>query len=166
MNITSIPVDLRNPGQVLACMGIMEIIDVLHGEIEGRFNWNNQSTFEIRSNSINPIKEVVNFVLDCNVKAISPNHNLKDKFGVDTIFEEHYSPSSELKPSVLPILLEGINGKIILISHWGESDDVILDNLKFWGGAAGYSAAARMRDLQSSLALAPECERSSFPDYP
>jgi len=162
MSIHSIPVDLTNPGQVLACMGLMEVIDVLYGDVEGRFNWDSQSIFEIRSNSNNPIKEVVDFVLDCSIKAISPSHITKDKFGIDTVFETNISPSIELKSSVFPILLEGFKGKIILITHWGESGDAGLDNLKFWGGAAGYSAAARMRDLQNSLASVPECERSSF----
>lgn len=166
MSINSIPVDLNNPGQVLACMGIMEVIDVLYGDVDGRFNWNNQATFEIRSNSIDPIKEAIDFVLDCVIKAISPSRLIKDKFGIDTVFETQLSPSIELKPSVLPISLESAKNKRILITHWGESGDTGLDNLKFWGGAAGYSAAARMRDLQNSLASVPECERSSFYEDP
>ncbi len=162
MNINAIPVDLSNPGQVLACMGILEVIDVLCGGVEGRFNWIGRPNFEIKSNSINPLKEVVDFVLDSTINAISPSHILKDKYGIVTVFEAYCSPSIELKPSVLPISLEDVNDKKILITHWAESGDTGLDNLKFWGGAGGYSAAARMKDLQNSLALVKENERSIF----
>ncbi len=33
----TIPVDLRNPGQVFACLGLMEAAEVLLGPAEGRY---------------------------------------------------------------------------------------------------------------------------------
>src|SRR5438045_1180608 len=35
----SIPVDLFNPGQVFACIGLAEAADVILGDAEGCFDW-------------------------------------------------------------------------------------------------------------------------------
>jgi CRISPR-associated protein Csb3 len=35
----SIPVDLINPGQVFACLGLMEAAEILCGPCEGRFDY-------------------------------------------------------------------------------------------------------------------------------
>ena len=36
----SIPVDIFNPGQVFACLGLIEVADVLLSDAEGAFDWN------------------------------------------------------------------------------------------------------------------------------
>ena len=36
---STIPVDLFNPGQVFACLGFMELADVLLGEAAAGFDW-------------------------------------------------------------------------------------------------------------------------------
>ena len=36
---STIPVDLRNPGQVFACLGLLEAADVLLGHAVGVFAW-------------------------------------------------------------------------------------------------------------------------------
>ena len=35
----TIPVDLFNPGQVFACLGIVEAADILLGDAAGVFSW-------------------------------------------------------------------------------------------------------------------------------
>jgi CRISPR-associated protein Csx14 len=35
----SIPIDLKSPGQVLACMGFLEAAEVLLGGVEAHFDW-------------------------------------------------------------------------------------------------------------------------------
>ena len=36
---STIPVDLLNPGQVFACLGILEMADVLLGDATAAFDW-------------------------------------------------------------------------------------------------------------------------------
>lgn len=161
MGMSSIPVDLGNPGQVFACLGLLEAADMLCGPAEGRFNWDELPCFELRvQNEINPLETVINFLSIAKITAISPDvTGLIDCFGIATRQDGIFTPSSEPKSSVLPIELEDTQGNSIRISHWAETNKNGLDNVKFWGGAAGYSAAARMRDLQQAYLSIPEHQR-------
>ena len=39
MTTASVPVDLFNPGQVFACLGLMELSELLCGDSAGGFDW-------------------------------------------------------------------------------------------------------------------------------
>lgn len=49
MSATSIPVDLFNPGQVFACLGLLEAADILLGDAEGGFNWGDETDVRFHS---------------------------------------------------------------------------------------------------------------------
>lgn len=73
----AIPVDLRNPGQVFACLGLMEAIEILTGEpCEGRFSYTDSEThtrFEMSAaGECSPIETVVRFLSNSEVVAIAP----------------------------------------------------------------------------------------------
>lgn len=161
MGVSSIPVDLTNPGQVFACLGILEAADILCGSAEGRFEWSETPRFELKvQNTANPFDTVINFLSVARITAIAPDvAGLIDCFGVATRQNGIFSPSSEPKSSILPMDLDDPQGNSIRISHWAETNENGLDNVKFWGGAAGYSAAARMRDLQQAYLSIPEQRR-------
>ena len=74
MNPASIPVDLRNPGQVFACLGLMEMTEVLSGPCMARFNYSSnepECRFELDA-SENCIEKAVRFLARCKVIAIAP----------------------------------------------------------------------------------------------
>lgn len=156
MGKVSIPVDLLNPGQVFACLGLLEAADVLCGPAEGGFDWTDKPQYTLRAEEKNPLVEVFHFLATAKIAAIAPAvSRLSDEYGLPTIHEpEPVFPNPELKASILPVILSDQTGRTIRLSHWGESNDSIagLDNTKFWGGAGGYSGAARTRDLQQAFA--------------
>lgn len=155
MGQVSVPVDLLNPGQVFACIGLLEAADVLCGPAEGGFDWSEEPRFKLKASTENPMEDVLNFLAAAEIAAIAPAMTeLADEYGLPTCREsEPVSPSPELKASVLPVVLRDQAGREIQLSHWSESSDSAagLDNVKFWGGAGGYSGAARTRDLQQAF---------------
>ena len=72
MGTHEIPVDLYNPGQVLACLGFLEAADVLCGPAEGGFDWaHGAPKFKLRaSGADNPMAEVLEFLADSEVIAL------------------------------------------------------------------------------------------------
>ena len=71
----SIPVDVLNPGQVLACMGFLEAADVLLGDAEGGFEWERApESFTLRaSGERNPVEVVLEFLAEARIEAVAPN---------------------------------------------------------------------------------------------
>lgn len=70
----SIPVDLKSPGQVLACMGFLEAAEVLCGGIEAHFDWSEaQATFVLRAHGDeNPFLVVLEFLSKAKVSELTP----------------------------------------------------------------------------------------------
>jgi CRISPR-associated protein Csx14 len=71
----SIPVDLRNPGQVLACVGFLEAAEVLLEGVEGHFDWQGgQVTFVLAPDGHqNPFEAVLDFLATAKVVEVTPN---------------------------------------------------------------------------------------------
>ena len=56
---SAIPVDLWNPGQVFACLGIVEAADVLLGDAAGVFEWST-GRFRVTANGVDaPVERVL-----------------------------------------------------------------------------------------------------------
>jgi CRISPR-associated protein Csb3 len=153
-----VPVDLRNPGQVFACLGLMEATEILTGPCEGRFAYQDSGTdaqFEIAApGERNPVETVVQFLAKSDVVAIAPRGTgfTTEKWKVKT------EPSAEWffpapipgAPAMLPVRLR--RGAIELpIEHWLDGAHCGRDNVKFWAGAGGYPGAALTRDALSSV---------------
>jgi CRISPR-associated protein Csx14 len=71
----SIPVDLFNPGQVFACMGFLESADVVLGNAEGGFDWDNESEvrFELGADgTTNPVDAVLEFLVEAKRERLAP----------------------------------------------------------------------------------------------
>jgi CRISPR-associated protein Csx14 len=72
---SNIPVDLFNPGQVFACLGFMELADVLLGDAEAGFNWSDpkQAHFCLKAqgNEI-PVEAVLDYLASAAVERIKP----------------------------------------------------------------------------------------------
>ena len=151
---SSIPVDLYNPGQVFACLGILEAADILLGEATAAFDWSNgqETRFCVATaNEQPPVERVMRFLEEARVvarvPALSPNvERWKASWGtapeVDRPGHSFPFPDPD-SPATLPVLLRDDDGNEIALDYWGDATR--RDNVKFWAGAAGYPGAAIMR---------------------
>lgn len=70
-----IPVDLFNPGQVFACLGFMELADVLLGEAKAGFDWSDtkQVHFHLTAaGDAKPVETVLEFLASAAVERVVP----------------------------------------------------------------------------------------------
>ena len=148
---SKIPVDLFNPGQVFACLGFMELAEVLLGDAEAGFDWSDpeQVWFRLKVNpEVNPFKAAISFVTGADLKAVSPSASGLNtaKWDVESreLAEDEAFPFPlPDSPATLPIELSR-DGKTLQVNHWG--DVTLRDNMKFWAGSGGYPGAALWRD--------------------
>ena len=152
---SSIPVDLLNPGQVFACLGILESADVLLGDAAAGFNWRSQGevTFHVSASGAEPpVQRVVRFLEEADVitraPARSTNPNAwKPSWGDAPEIDDPGDPfpfPDPSSPATLPVVLRDEDGNEITVDYWGDATR--RDNVKFWGGAAGLPGAARLHN--------------------
>jgi CRISPR-associated protein Csb3 len=150
----SIPVDLFNPGQVFACIGLVEAADVLLGNAEGIFDWSEAGDvrFRIRANGLeSPVERVLKFLEKAEARAVAlegsqslsdwmdawgPSPKIQDR----TLGYPFPDPDS---PATLVCILAA-DGDTILLEHWGDATN--RDNVKFWAGSGGYPGAGLARN--------------------
>ena len=159
MATASIPVDLLNPGQVFACIGLAEIALVLHGNARGAFDWSDRRGVRFflgTSSDEDPIAAALGFLDAAEVVSLAParSPNRTEKWNVPTRILPLGAPfpnDDESGPPQLPTRL--CRGDTYVdISYWGDSMGGIgRDGVKFWGGAAGYPGAAHVRDALASV---------------
>lgn len=81
----AIPIDLYNPGQVFACMGLLEAADILLGDAEGGFDWSDRAKviFGLRAKGTeNPVAIVLEFLATTSPRRWAPRgfaDNVSDK---------------------------------------------------------------------------------------
>ena len=142
---SKIPVDLFNPGQVFACLGLVEIADVLMGDTEGGFYQSDFSAtrFCLRTaGDKDPVESALRFLKDAKIKVLKPSNWISEK-------RENVFPFPNPKTSAtLPIELSA-DGVKICVDHWG--DETRRDKAKFWAGMGGYSGAELARDAQQLI---------------
>jgi CRISPR-associated protein Csx14 len=138
----AIPVDLTNPGQVFACLGLLEAAETLLGDAEGGFEWTrpDKTIFRLRVNGEeNPVTAVLGFLASAEPRRWAPvgyadplpkkrkaddENEEADEFeesagGVDLEWSESF-PSSAGDRMSLPIRLGGNNRPVIEVGHWAD----------------------------------------------
>ena len=150
----TIPVDLFNPGQVFACLGIVEAADILLGDATGVFRWNASETFHVSANgSENPVGRVLRFIDEAEVRTRVPAgskyaHEWNDKWGSKPEQDPRGAPFPSADASsreTLPAVLCGRQEVEITVDYW--ADTTRRDRVKFWGGAGGYRPGSyRLRE--------------------
>ena len=168
-----IPVDLFNPGQVFACLGFMELADVLLGDAEGRFDWSStEASFLLRANGENsPINTALDFVKSAQRYSISPDQTVQERDGGATHYNEGVHPSKlwhegKLRNALLPIELCGdVDGrtKHIRIDYWTDLDSG-RSVVRLWTATNGNSASVRFGKLHKAYLDAMKNHDESKPD--
>jgi len=145
----SIPVDINNPGQALACMGFLEAAEVLCGGVEAHFDWSEARAqfFLCADGDKDPFEVVLDFLSTAQVIEVTPIGYVEggaadgDDDGVGDVMpsdpedgeytdEDDASdvqgratapafPSGEGDRNALPIRLVA-NGRLLNVSHWAD----------------------------------------------
>ena len=152
-----IPVDLSNPGQVFACLGLMEAADALVGEAHGTFDLSaGRERFVLSAvGDTDPLLAVLIFLIECEVRVATPDGQ-PASYGKGSLFESYPSYPRQVYPYSDPDARDRFpavlvrDDKTIVIDHWADSARG--DAMKFWAGAGGYPGVALARD---ALALLP-----------
>lgn len=159
MGIASIPVDLLNPGQVFACIGLAEIAQMLHRDARGTFDWSHRGAVRFHlgtSASENPIAAALAFLDAAEVVSLAPkgSSNSTKPWKVETIaldLGEPFPNADESGPPQMPARIQRDSSHID-ITYWGDSlAKVGRDGAKFWAGAGGYPGAAYVRDALDAV---------------
>lgn len=150
----SIPVDLFNPGQVFACLGFLEVADILCGDAEGGFDWSNEAEdlfYLTVPEEKNGFREVIEFlqVDSTKVEWLTPSAEFTERDGGVTIVETGISASREPKPADLPGRFVGPYGdvkRIIPFGFWADGSSRFHTSFK----KSTYSNSSHTR-LQNAL---------------
>ncbi len=168
MSAPSIPVDLRNPGQVFACLGFLEAADVLLGDAEGGFDWSDEGnvSFALRAGGErNPFEVVLEFLAEAEPKRWGPKGYAdpppkKGKGDTDADDEPDedaaadsaatgdsdldFSPTFPAKEGdrmALPIRFGGGNRPVVELGHWADGSS--RESFKLYAGNRSADKIAR-----------------------
>lgn len=140
MTRAEFPVDLRNPGQVLACLGFMEAAQFLVGAAKLGFQWEGRAEpccLLDADTEQSPVELVLDFLSQAQVQEVAAwDHHFKeesDKASSTTLCIDPFEPypTGPVKDSALPTRLSA-NGKSVTLSHW--CDSARIESLKCYAG--------------------------------
>jgi len=162
----SIPVDLLNPGQVLACLGFMEAAEILLGDAEGGFDWSDDTNVRFllsASGERNPFEAVLEFLAEAEPKQWKPigysGHPAKkaedaeeedadDDENTDEAAGEAVSsefsvtfPAKTGDRMALPIWFGGGDRPVVKLDHWADGSS--RKNFKLYTGNRSAHTIAR-----------------------
>lgn len=127
--MADISVDLFNPGQVFACLGFLEVADVLLGDAVGGFDWRDDANvrFRLRATGTgDPFEEVLDFLAQADVKELEPVGWPGDPGGrieaVDCFpsrMGRHQNDKGDYTRNAFPVRLS--TGKATIdLTHWSD----------------------------------------------
>ena len=160
---SAIPVDLLNPGQVFACLGILETVDLLLGDATAAFDWDSGRETKFRVSAAGdkqPVDRVMRFLEEARVVARAPAGSTnpdgwKSTWGNAPEIDEPGEPfpyPDPNSPATLPVELRDGAGNTVTLDYWGDATRrTRRDNMKLWAGARGKPGAAILRDALDSI---------------
>lgn len=149
----SIPVDLLNPGQVFACLGFLEAADVLLGDAEAGFDWNDETrtAFVMQaSGAENPFAVVLRFLAEAELRRCAPTGYLdpeanaddeEDAAVADGMRLSDFFPDRRGDRMALPIRLQHPDHAAIDIGHWADGSS--RNSFKLYAGNRSAHSIAR-----------------------
>lgn len=163
MSIHSIPVDLINPGQVLACMGFLEASETLLGPTEARFDWQSgDAQFLLQTEaSENPFAVVLAFVAEAKAIAVAPRGWLVPNKISDFMVSDTF-PDTNGDATSLPIYLTDAQGRSVFLSHW--TDGGVDETFKLYAG--NRSAQKIANDMLREIATLRDKESAELLNNP
>ena len=110
MTAFSIPVDVRNPGQALACLGFHEAAEALGVPCESCFSRDGEAdSFELRTASErSPFETAIDFLAGSRASAVTA--------------EGRIYPAREEEKMALPVRVSGPDGPQVVLAHWADTD--------------------------------------------
>ncbi len=186
MTTWSIPVDLKSPGQVLACMGFMEAAEVVLGGVVAHFEWSqSQAQFVINANGDhNPFEVVLEFLSKANVIELTPIGYVEggaadgddngdeegavpseSEEGDDTDGDAEHASQGRFTTSVFPSgegdrnalpVQLADDGHRLTVSHWADGSS--RDDFKLYSGAR--SAESIMTKMLHGVRSKPKKKQS------
>jgi CRISPR-associated protein Csb3 len=166
-----VPVDLLNPGQVFACLGLMEAAEILCGPCQGAFDSDGRNTyatfrFAVKGDA-SPLPAVLGFLRGADVRAMAPRGSDLAVKEPGVVTEAHTGCCFPCRPpdapAALPIrLTDGVSS--VSVEHWADGSN--RDNVKFWAGAGGYSGAALAKDALSAVASLDDADWRTAQEEP
>ncbi len=152
---SSIPVDLLNPGQVFACLGLLELADKLLGNAQGAFDWSNGNETQFKlsvPDNANPIASVLGLLATTQVVEVEPvgwssgtSNDACFSVTFPSSLDHHKDGDGEYTRTKLPILLqfEGPPRKDVAVEHW--TDESSRPDFKLYAGnRSGFTIAQDM----------------------
>ncbi len=139
----SIPVDLINPGQVFACLGLLEAADVLLGEAEGGFDWTSEIAprFNISADGDkDPCRTVLEFLITAQLERLAPEGfaDTRPDDGPLCVVETFTAPRADRM--ALPLRLERDASRLD-ITHWCDASS--RNSFKLFAGQQRSAAITR-----------------------
>ena len=156
---SSIPVDLFNPGQVVACLGFLEAADALVGGAERGFDWSDEAQVRFRLHTAgleNSFAVVLRFLAEAEIhccvpmgysdpppkkkKADEDDDEDSTSSTENLAFTESY-PARKGDRTALTIRLASSDGHLIDLGHW--ADDSNRNEFKLYAGNRSAFGIAR-----------------------
>jgi len=136
-----IPVDVFNPGQVFACYGLIDLAEMLCGNVRAGFV---DDAFVIEADgSVEPVKAAVDFIAGSKTFVLLPRGIAADAppwkwkvLNIEEMTSDDYASRAPGKPAKLVARLRN-GAHFIDVDHWAEEERTGRDNVKFWAGAGG-----------------------------
>ena len=168
MGRVCIPVELNSPGQVLACLGLLEACERLVGPTQAGFSWHGleRSQFELACDgNANPLEVVLDFLFEAQLaqvvhdgfafkekKKSDDEDDVADQSGAQDIQNSgEVFPSARGEDTSLPICLSTGPMKVVL-SHWADGSG----RDPFKGYAGNRSAFTIARAMLFGVAAKPK----------
>jgi CRISPR-associated protein Csb3 len=163
MTAASIPVDLLNPGQVLASLGFLEAADVLCSSAVGAFDWTDAANarFALHTDGDgNPFEIVLEFLANATLHRIAPpgykdppqkvKKGKKGKkaaerddgagaWGANLAHSDSF-PARQPDPMTLPVRLTH-SGRSLDVTHWADGSS--RNDFKLYAGNRSAATIAR-----------------------
>jgi CRISPR-associated protein Csb3 len=152
MSRVTLPIDLANPGQVFAALGLVETTLSLMGSAHGAFDWRGPAAlFHLEGPGKDcPLRTALDFLRRAQVQSLVPrdSDHRTEKWSVPSALRTStlYPVPPPDSPAALVARLTA-GAQHIDITHWGDGlSHTGRDNFKLWAGAAGYPGSALLRD--------------------
>ncbi len=157
----SIPVDVLNPGQVFACLGLLELLNLHSDDARGGFDWSQSDrvTFHISSRGLdNPLRVVLESLASAKIAALVPTEYGTRLLKTDWAITPTASfPGTSVDRKTLPIRLSDASRRLDFdLTSWCPARG--REFKLFSGQQSSYQIATSMLTAIQQLWRSHKCE--------